>query len=150
MLRNQFGVSIKRFRSENAKDYFNTNLASFFRDIDVIHESSCVNTPKQNGLAERKIGHLVTISRALMIHQHIPTYLWGEAVLTATYLSNRIPSKVLGYESLIDLISKAFQVIKLKTNLCLRVFGCTEFVHVHESQDKLKPRVVKCVFVGYS
>ena len=68
MVRNQFGVSIKRFRSDNAKDYFNTNLASFFRDLNIIQESSCVNTPHQNGLAERKIGHLVTITRALLIH----------------------------------------------------------------------------------
>ena len=92
----------------------------------------------------------MAITRALKIHQHVPTYLWGEAVLTATYLSNWIPSKVLRYESPIDLISEAFPNIKLKTNLCLRVFGCTAFVHVHESQDKLKPRAVKCVFVGYS
>ena len=150
MVRNQFRVSIKRFRSDNTKDYFNTNLASFFRDLGVVQESSCVKTPQQNGLAERKIGHLVTITRALMRHQHVPTYLLGEAILTAIYLSNWIPSKVLGYESPIDLISKAFPDIKLKTNICLRVFGCTAFVHVHESQDKLKPRAVKCVFVGYS
>ena len=99
MVRNQFEVSIKRFRLDNAKDYFNTYLASFLRDLDVIQESYCVNTSQQNGLDERKIGHLVTITRALLIHQHVPTYLWGEAVFTARYLSDRIPSKVLGYKS---------------------------------------------------
>ena len=145
MVRNQFVVSIKRFRSNNAKDYFNTNLASFFRDLGVIQESSCVNTPQQNNLAERKIGHLVTITKALLIHQHVLTYLWGEGVLNTTSLSNQIPSKVLGYESPIDLIFKAFPHIKLKTNLCLRVFGCNAFVHMHEPQEKLKPRAEKCV-----
>ena len=48
------------------------------------------------------------------------------------------------------MISKAFLDIKLKFDLCLRVFRCTAVVHVHESQDRLKPTAVKCVFVGYS
>ena len=75
MVRNQFGVSIKNFRLDNAKDNFNTNCALFFRNLGIIQESSCVNTLEKNSLAERKIGHLVTITRALLIHQHIPTYL---------------------------------------------------------------------------
>lgn len=29
------------------------------------------------------------------------------------------------------------------------MFGCTVFVHMH-SKFKLDPRVIKCVFVGYS
>ena len=43
--------SIKRFLSDNAKDYFNQNLSVFFQKEGIIHESSCVNTLQQNGIA---------------------------------------------------------------------------------------------------
>ena len=59
MIKNQFGVNIKRIRSDNARDYFNLVLKSFCQKEEIIHESSCVNTPQQNGMAERKNGHLV-------------------------------------------------------------------------------------------
>ena len=109
MITNQFGVSIRHFRSENAKDYFNIDLASFFRDLDIIRESSSVNILQQNRLIKRNIGHLMKITTALLTHQHVPIYLWGALVLIATYLSNQILiSRVLGYESPINLIFKTF------------------------------------------
>jgi len=45
MIKNQFGVSIKRIRSDNAKDYFNLVLNSFFQKQGIIHESLCFKTP---------------------------------------------------------------------------------------------------------
>ena len=66
MIKNHFGVKIKRFRSDNAKDYFNQTLMSFFQKEGIIHESSCVNTPQQNGVAKRKNGHLLEKTRALL------------------------------------------------------------------------------------
>lgn len=53
MIKNQFGVTVKRFRSDNARDYLNQTLTPFFQKAGIIHESSCVNTPQQNGVAER-------------------------------------------------------------------------------------------------
>ena len=45
MINTQFGVSIKRVKSDNARDYFNHILSHFFQKEGVIHESSCVDTP---------------------------------------------------------------------------------------------------------
>lgn len=53
MIKNQFGVSIKGIRTDNARDYFNKILSPYFEKEGIIHQSSCVNTPQQNGLAER-------------------------------------------------------------------------------------------------
>lgn len=46
MVKNQFGVGIKKFRSDNAKDYFNQILSPYFQKEGIIHESSCINTPQ--------------------------------------------------------------------------------------------------------
>ena len=45
MVKNQFRVSIKWVRSDNAKDYFNQTLSSYFQKEGIIHESSCVDSP---------------------------------------------------------------------------------------------------------
>ena len=54
MVKNQFGVEIKKIRSDNARDYFNQVLSPFFKEKGIIYESLCTNTPQQNGVAKRK------------------------------------------------------------------------------------------------
>jgi len=87
MIRNQFGTAIKRFRSDNAKDYFNQTLSSFFNEHGIIHESSCVHTPQQNGVAEQKIGHLLVVTLAFLFHTNVPKQYWGRmSLLLPTWL----------------------------------------------------------------
>ena len=43
----------------------------------------------------------------------------------------------------------SFPSSRLTTDLPLRVFGCTPFVHVH-NRRKLELRAKKCIFVGYA
>lgn len=57
MVKNQFGVSLKRIRFDDAKDYFNHGLNSFCQKECIIHESSRVKTLQQNGIVEKKNGH---------------------------------------------------------------------------------------------
>nr|KYP41064.1 Retrovirus-related Pol polyprotein from transposon TNT 1-94 [Cajanus cajan] len=151
MIKNQFGVGIKRIRSDNAKDYFNLVLNSFCQKEGIIHESSCVNTPQQNGIAERKNGHLLDQTRALLFQNHVPKRFWGEALLTATYLINRLPTKILNLKSPMEVLSSFYPHLHPTNKLQPRIFGCVSFVHVHSNErGKLDPRAVKCVFLGYS
>ena len=66
MVQNQFGVQIKSFRTDNSRDYFNQILSPYFQLQGILHNSSCVNTPQQNRVAERKNGHLLNTTRALL------------------------------------------------------------------------------------
>ena len=151
MVQNQFGVKIKGLRSDNAKDYFNHFLSSYFQKEGIIHESSCVNTPQQNGVAERKNGHLLAVTRALLFQQHVPKSYWGEAVLTSTHIINRLPSTTLGLKTPMEVLSFFYPNVQTSNNLTPRIFGCTSFVHVHNNnRGKLDPRAIKCIFVGYS
>ena len=45
MVQNWFGVKIKSLRSDNARDYFNQILSSYFQKEGIIHE----NTPNRMG-----------------------------------------------------------------------------------------------------
>ena len=61
----------------------------------ILHQTSCAYTPQQNGVAERKNRHLMETTRTLLIHGEVPEHFWGDAILTACYLINRMPSSVL-------------------------------------------------------
>ena len=54
MIKTQFGVGIKRVRTDNGREYFNQILSPVLNKEGIIHESSCIDTPQQNGVAERK------------------------------------------------------------------------------------------------
>jgi len=65
----QVETIIKIIISDNETEFFMTN---FFANKGIIHLVSCVNTPQQNGIVERKHGHILNIPRALMIQSHLP------------------------------------------------------------------------------
>ncbi|RVW21370.1 Retrovirus-related Pol polyprotein from transposon TNT 1-94 [Vitis vinifera] len=94
-IQTQFNISIRVLRSDNAREYFSAQFTSFMSHHGILHQSSCAHTPQQNGVAERKNRHLVETARTLLLHSHVPFRFWGDAVLTACYLINRMPSSVL-------------------------------------------------------
>ena len=142
----QFNISIRVLRSDNARKYFSAPFISFMSQHGILHQSSCTHTPQQNGVAERKNRHLIEIARTLL-HYHVPFRFWGDAVLTACYLINRMPSSVLHAQiphSLLFLDQPLYFFLP-------RVFGCTCFVHIlTPGQDKLSTKATKCIFLGYS
>ena len=56
---------------------------SFMLQHDILHQTSCVDTPAQNRVAERKNRHLLETVRALLFQMHMPKHFWADAVFTA-------------------------------------------------------------------
>ena len=142
----QFNISIRVLRSDNAREYFSAPFISFMSQHGILHQSSCVHTPQQNGIAERKNRHLIETSLTLLLHYHVPFRFWGDAVLTVCYLINRMPSSVLH-----DQIPHSLLFPGQPLYLFPHDFGCTCFVHIlTPGQDKLSAKATKCIFLGYS
>ncbi|GKC50055.1 putative RNA-directed DNA polymerase [Tanacetum coccineum] len=140
-----FGKSVKIFRSDNGTEFTNKTFETFCANNGIIHQTSCVYTPQQNGIVERKHRHLFNIARSLMFQGGLPLRLWSECILTACYLINRLPSSVLNGDSPYKL------VFNKKPNLNhLRVFGCLCYATILTNSDKFSSRSEKCVLVGYS
>ena len=151
MVQTQFQEKIQVFRSDNWKEYFNKILGKFFKEKGIVHQSSCNDTPQKNGVVERKNRHLLEIARALLFSTKTPKYLWGEAVLRAAFFINRMPTKVLHFKKPVDVFKNCFPTSRLVTDISLKKFGCTAFVHTHShNHGKLDHKARKCVFVGYS
>jgi len=129
MVQTQFQTNIKVLRTNNGREYYNSMLNSYLQKNGIIHQSSCVDTPQQNGVAERKNRHLLEVTRLLMLATNVPKQIWGEAVLSTTYLINRIPSSVLNFNTPHTVLQTTYPTSKILTSIPLKVFGCLAFVH---------------------
>ena len=100
---------------------------------------------------ERKNRHLLEVARAIMFSMNVPKYLWGDVILTASYLINRMHTRVLNFETPLHSLKKLFPMCRLYSKLPLKVFGCICFVYVPQIlRSKLDPTARKCIFMGYA
>ena len=143
---NHFNVKIKILRSDNGGEYTSTAFKQHLASHGIIQQTSCPYTPQQNGVAERKNRHLMEVARSMMFHTNVPKRFWGDAVVTATYLINRTPTRVLFDATPYEVLNKSRPSIDH-----LRVFGCVCFVLIPgELRNKLEAKSTKAMFIGYS
>ena len=101
-------------------------------------------------MAERKNRHLLEVVRASLIEAHMPLSYWGHALTSTTYLINRVPSSTIDFRTPSQALIEAI-VAPVGLNLPPHVVGCVAFVHLHKRQrNKLTPRALRCVFLGYA
>ena len=78
----------------------------------------------------------------MLISVGLPKVFWAEAVNTAAYLINRCPFTALNFKTPEEVWSRH------PTDYTkIRVFGCSAYAHIR--QNKLEPRALKCIFLGY-
>ncbi|XP_019244321.1 PREDICTED: uncharacterized protein LOC109224189 [Nicotiana attenuata] len=146
MVERQFNVKVKMIRSDNALELGKGSLeADFLASEGIIHQLSCVATPQQNGIVERKHRHLLEVARGLMFQSSLPISCWGESILTATHIINRLPSKVLNGKTPFEVLFKQ----KPKYDH-LRNFGCLCYAStLKQGRSKFDQRATACVLIGY-
>lgn len=106
MISNQFFAHIKIFRTDNGTEYTSHNMTNYLTSNGIVHQTSCVDTPQQNGVAERKNRYLLEKTRAIMLQMNVPKCFWSYGVLTATYLVNRLPSRVLDFKCPLEVLQE--------------------------------------------
>ena len=95
LVQTQYNSKIQILRSNNGREYVNSKMQTFFTEKGLVHQTSCAYTPEQNGVAERKNRYILEITRALLIESNIPKSFWPEAIATAVYRLNRLPTGIL-------------------------------------------------------
>ncbi|WZZ50369.1 hypothetical protein YC2023_050476 [Brassica napus] len=143
---NQYNATVKILRSDNGGEYTSNAFKSHLVKHGIVQQTSCPYTPQQNGVAERKNRHLMEVARSIMFHMNVPKKFWSDAVQTACYLINRVPTRVLKKLSPFEVLNKAKPHIDH-----LRVFGCLCYVMIPgERRNKLEAKSTKAMFIGYS
>ncbi|RVW33188.1 Retrovirus-related Pol polyprotein from transposon RE2 [Vitis vinifera] len=113
----------------------------YFDETDVLGQCSptvynSASYPKDNELLlwHKRMGH----------PNFQPSQFWGDSILTATYLINRMPSRVLSFVTSLQKFQEFFPHSRLDAHLPLHVFGSTVFVHTHgPKRNKFDPRALK-------
>ena len=142
----QFGCPIKSIQCDNGREFDNSSSRAFFLAKGISLRMSCPYTSQQNGKAERILHTTNNVIRTLLFQASMPPSYWVDALATATYLINRLPTKTLG------LPTPYFVLHATRPSYCeLRVFGCACYPNLTATAPhKLAPRSTLCVFLGYS
>lgn len=139
---NKVGNKLKHLRTDNGLDFVSEEFNNFCKSKGITRHRTVKHTPQQNGVAERMNRTLLERVRCMLIHAGLPKSFWGEAISTAAYLVNRSPSSAIDFKTPLEMWYG-----KPADYRNLRAFGCQAYAHI--KQDKLEPRALKCIFIGY-
>ena len=119
----EFGLPIKKMRSDNGTKFKNTLVEEFLDEEGIKHEFSTPYTPQQNDVVEKNNRALIDMVRTMLDEYKIPNLFWCEAVNTAYHAINRLylhkKLKKTSYELLTGNKPKVSY---------FRVFGCKCFI----------------------
>jgi len=152
---NQLGKRIKSIRSDRGGEYYGRYdgsgeqrpgpFAKFLKECGIVPQYTMPGSPTMNGVAERRNRTLKDMVRSMISHSTLPQSLWGEALKTAAYILNRVPTKATTktpYE---------LWTGKKPSLNHLHVWGCpAEARPYRPNERKLDSRTISCYFVGYS
>ena len=141
----EFGLPIKKVRSDNGTKFRNTNVEEFLNEEGINHEFLAPYTPQQNRVVERKNHTLIDMARTMLDEYKTPDNYWAEAVNTAcraiNYLYLHKYYKKTSYELLTGNKPKVSY---------FRVFGCKCFIPNKKPwSSKFAPKIDEGFLLGY-
>ncbi|KAF5388093.1 hypothetical protein D9615_000300 [Tricholomella constricta] len=140
------GNKVLVVRSDGAGEFTGGDLKAHFISRGIQHQVTAPYAHAQNGKAECYIRTLEETAQTLLAESGLPSSFFGDAVLTAQYLRNRLPSSTLPSGS-----TPFFVMENCKPDLShLRVWGCQCFVLIPAKiRPKGGPKRFEAIFVGY-
>ncbi|CAI7833511.1 unnamed protein product [Closterium sp. NIES-53] len=144
-LRKRFGqdLPVLRLHSDRGGEFSSNLLREFFRGEGILQMFTLLDSPQQNGIAERRIGLVMEVARTSMIHATAPHFLWSFAVQYVAHQLNLWP-----HVSLPETSPTLRWMGKVGDASVFRVWGSRAFVR-DMSADKLSPRAIPFVFLGF-
>jgi transposase InsO family protein len=143
MIEKQTERKAKLLRTDNGGEFYSYVFNDYCRQEDIVRHHTIHHTPQQNGVAERMNRTIISRARCMLSNARMSKCFWTEATNTACYLINRSPFIPLNKKTPIEVWSGTPADYSR-----LKVFGYTAYAHV--DNEKLEPRAVKCLFLGYS
>jgi hypothetical protein len=142
---NEFGLRIKKIRSDNGTKFKNSQIEGFLEDEGIKHEFSSPYTPQQNGVVERKNRTLLDMARTMLDEYKTSDRFWAEAVNTACYAINR-----LYLHRILKMTSYELLTGKKPNVSYFRVFGSKCFILVKRGRkSNFSPKAVEGFLLGY-
>ena len=139
------GRRVHRLRTDKGGEYIGKDFRDYCINSGVKLEFAATATAQQIGISERVGGVLVGMVRCWLASTGLPAFLWGELLMTAAHVSNRVPHSALKMETPYK------RLYGVEADLSYtRVIGTQAFVHIDTYVPKLKLRAVPARLVGYA
>lgn len=141
----QFGRVSKCLRSDNGKEYIAREVQDLLRTLGIKVQSTVPYCPEQNEVSERKNRTLVEPARCMLNDAKLPYEYWGEAVMTANYITNRMITKATDKTPYEAWTGKRPNLEHMVT------FGSQSFIFIpKEKRTKLEKKAKEGIMLGYS
>lgn len=144
MVKNQFNSTIQILRTDNAKEYISSHLRKYLPEQGIIHQSSSVKIPQQDGVLKRKNRPLLEITRSFLFTSNVPKFFWKEDILASTYLINRMSSRVLKFDTPCQVLLESFPNSHT-VSVLLKVFGGSAYVHINQFPKQIGSKLENCI-----
>ena len=150
----QCNKQIKIVRSDRGGEYYGrytengqelNPFVKFLQENGIVAQYTSPGSPDQNGVAERRNRTLLDMVHSMLSSSNLPKFLWTEALKTAVYILNRVPTKAVP--------KTPFELFKgWKPSLQhVRIWGCPCEIRIYNPQEKkLDPRTISGYFIGYA
>ena len=96
LVENQTGKKIRVLRTDNGGEYTSNEFMEYCSAQGINKDHTVPHTQHQNGVAKRKNRTMVGATKAMLLDQGLPLFLWVEAYKNAMYIQNRCPHIALG------------------------------------------------------
>lgn len=142
-----FGQKMSRLRCDNGGEYVGQDIKDFCRMKGIQLTYTVPYTPQQNGVSERMNRTLMDKVRAMLHGSRLSKKMWGEALYSATYLTNRSPTN-----GLVENKTPFELWFDKRPDLAnIRTFGCKAYSQIpNEKRQKLDWKSKCLTFVGYA
>jgi hypothetical protein len=142
---NEFGLRIKKIRSDNGTEFKNSQIEGFLEDEGIKHEFYSAYIPQQNGVVERKNRTLLDMERTMLDEYKTLDRFWAEAINTACYSINRLYLHRILKKTSYELLTGK------KPNVSyFGVFGSKCFILIKRGRKyKFAPKAVEGFLLGF-
>jgi hypothetical protein len=87
------GEKLRGLCTDRGGEFNSKNFAEYCLEHGVWRQLTMPYSPRQNGVVERRNGTVVGTAKSMMKVKSMPAWFSGEAILTAIYILNRLPTK---------------------------------------------------------
>jgi hypothetical protein len=86
-------LTVKHFHSDGGSELVSRAMLTYLHGKGITTSHSPRDTPEMNSLTERKIKDVKQRTLSMLLQSGLPVSFWWEALSTAVYIQNRMPTK---------------------------------------------------------
>jgi hypothetical protein len=137
------GKKLWVLRTDRGGEFTAVEFATYCADEGVGRHLTVPYSPQQNDVVERR--NQTIVSSSMMKVKKMPAMFWGEAVTTAVFILNRVPTKALKGQTPFEAWHRRKPSVAF-----MHTFGCVGHVKTTKpGLGKFEDRSTKAVLLGY-